>query len=80
MNVHITEIDMLIRLGLGFLAGVIIGLERSSRHQISTKVVPTPMCANFTIFNHGGHGVSQRKDDFRIKNSVFLRVLCGFIL
>jgi len=35
MNAHITEIDMLIRLGLGFLAGVIIGLERSSRHQIA---------------------------------------------
>jgi putative Mg2+ transporter-C (MgtC) family protein len=30
---RITEIDMIIRLGLGFLAGAIIGLERSSRHQ-----------------------------------------------
>jgi putative Mg2+ transporter-C (MgtC) family protein len=31
----ITEIDMVIRLGLGFLAGAIIGFERSSRHQIA---------------------------------------------
>jgi putative Mg2+ transporter-C (MgtC) family protein len=31
----ITEIDMIIRLGLGFLAGAIIGLERSSRHQVA---------------------------------------------
>jgi putative Mg2+ transporter-C (MgtC) family protein len=31
----ITEIDMIIRLCLGFLAGAIIGLERSSRHQVA---------------------------------------------
>lgn len=30
-----SEIDMIIRLGLGFLAGAIIGLERSSRHQVA---------------------------------------------
>jgi putative Mg2+ transporter-C (MgtC) family protein len=31
----LTEMDMVIRLGLGFLAGAIIGLERSSRHQVA---------------------------------------------
>ncbi|MDR2258561.1 MAG: MgtC/SapB family protein [Treponema sp.] len=31
----LTEIDMLIRLGFGFLAGAIIGFERSSRHQVA---------------------------------------------
>ncbi|MDR2535735.1 MAG: MgtC/SapB family protein [Treponema sp.] len=31
----LTEIDMIIRLSLGFLAGAIIGLERSSRHQVA---------------------------------------------
>jgi putative Mg2+ transporter-C (MgtC) family protein len=31
----LTEIDMVIRLGLGFLAGAIIGFERSSRHQVA---------------------------------------------
>jgi murein DD-endopeptidase MepM/ murein hydrolase activator NlpD len=29
------------------------------------------------LFNHRVHGVSRRKDDFRTKNSVFLRVLRG---
>jgi putative Mg2+ transporter-C (MgtC) family protein len=33
--VPLSEIDMLIRLGLGFLAGAIIGFERSSRHQVA---------------------------------------------
>jgi putative Mg2+ transporter-C (MgtC) family protein len=33
--VVITEADMIIRLCLGFLAGAIIGFERSSRHQIA---------------------------------------------
>ena len=33
--VVLTEIDMLIRLCLGFLAGVIIGFERSSRRQVA---------------------------------------------
>jgi putative Mg2+ transporter-C (MgtC) family protein len=32
---HITELDMIIRLGFGFAAGAIIGLERSSRHQVA---------------------------------------------
>ena len=32
---ELTEIDVLIRLGLSFLAGVIIGLERSSRRQVA---------------------------------------------
>jgi putative Mg2+ transporter-C (MgtC) family protein len=31
----LTELDMLIRLGFGFLAGAIIGFERSSRHQVA---------------------------------------------
>jgi putative Mg2+ transporter-C (MgtC) family protein len=31
----ITEVDMIIRLALGFLAGAIIGFERSSRHQVA---------------------------------------------
>ncbi|MCL2762020.1 MAG: MgtC/SapB family protein [Treponema sp.] len=35
MHHHITEIDMLIRLGLGFAAGAIIGFERSSRNQVA---------------------------------------------
>ncbi|GHT53617.1 methyltransferase [Spirochaetia bacterium] len=30
-----TEIDMIIRLGLGFLAGAIIGFERASRRQVA---------------------------------------------
>jgi putative Mg2+ transporter-C (MgtC) family protein len=32
---NISEIDMLIRLGLSFLAGTIIGIERSSRNQVA---------------------------------------------
>ncbi|MDR3334173.1 MAG: MgtC/SapB family protein, partial [Treponema sp.] len=35
MSSHLTELDMIIRLGLGFLAGAIIGFERSSRHQVA---------------------------------------------
>jgi len=31
----LTEVDMIIRLGLGFLAGAIIGFERSSRRQVA---------------------------------------------
>jgi putative Mg2+ transporter-C (MgtC) family protein len=31
----LTEWDMLIRLGLGFAAGAILGFERSSRHQVA---------------------------------------------
>jgi len=31
----LTEIDMVIRLGLGFLAGAIIGFERASRRQVA---------------------------------------------
>jgi len=31
----LTEFDMILRLALGFLAGGIIGLERSSRHQVA---------------------------------------------
>jgi putative Mg2+ transporter-C (MgtC) family protein len=34
-NVPLTELDIVIRLGLGFLAGAIIGFERSSRHQVA---------------------------------------------
>ncbi|MDR2632052.1 MAG: MgtC/SapB family protein [Treponema sp.] len=30
-----TELDMAIRLGLGFVAGAIIGLERASQHQVA---------------------------------------------
>jgi putative Mg2+ transporter-C (MgtC) family protein len=30
-----TELDMLIRLGLGFVAGAVIGLERASQHQVA---------------------------------------------
>ncbi|MDR3115455.1 MAG: MgtC/SapB family protein [Treponema sp.] len=30
-----TDLDMLIRLGLGFLAGAVIGLERASHHQVA---------------------------------------------
>jgi len=32
---ELTEFDMVLRLALGFLAGGIIGLERSSRHQVA---------------------------------------------
>ena len=32
---NITEIDMVIRLALGLLAGAIMGFERSSRHQVA---------------------------------------------
>jgi putative Mg2+ transporter-C (MgtC) family protein len=35
MATPITELDILIRLGLGFIAGAIIGFERSSRHQVA---------------------------------------------
>ncbi len=36
MNVPLlSEVDMLIRLGLSFAAGAIIGLERASRHQVA---------------------------------------------
>ncbi|MDR1031093.1 MAG: MgtC/SapB family protein [Treponema sp.] len=30
-----SEVDMVIRLGLGFIAGAIIGLERASQHQVA---------------------------------------------
>ncbi|MHB9292345.1 MgtC/SapB family protein [Hollandina sp. SP2] len=30
-----TELDMVIRLGLGFISGAIIGLERASQHQVA---------------------------------------------
>jgi putative Mg2+ transporter-C (MgtC) family protein len=33
--VPLTEMDMVIRLGLGFLAGAVIGVERSSRRQVA---------------------------------------------
>ena len=32
---QISEIDIIIRLSLGFLAGMLIGLERASRHQVA---------------------------------------------
>jgi putative Mg2+ transporter-C (MgtC) family protein len=32
---RLTELDMIIRLALGFAAGAIIGFERSSRHQVA---------------------------------------------
>jgi len=35
MNNHITELDMVLRLGLGFLAGAVMGFERSSRRQVA---------------------------------------------
>jgi len=35
MNTPLTEFDMIIRLFLGFLAGAIIGFERSSRRQVA---------------------------------------------
>jgi len=35
MGAGMNEIDILIRLGLGFLAGTIIGIERASRHQVA---------------------------------------------
>ena len=34
-NIMITEIDMVIRLGLAFVAGFIVGIERSSRRQVA---------------------------------------------
>ncbi|MDR2517993.1 MAG: MgtC/SapB family protein [Spirochaetaceae bacterium] len=34
-TIRLTELDMIIRLGLGFLAGAVIGVERSSRHQVA---------------------------------------------
>ena len=40
--------------------------------------VPNTIRVNLITFHHGVHGVSRRKDDYRIKNSVFLRVLRGF--
>ena len=44
-----------------------------------TPEVTDTIRVNLITFHHGGHGVSRRKDDFRIKNSVFLRVLRGFL-
>jgi len=35
MRVQITEIDIILRLGLGFFAGAFIGLERASRNQVA---------------------------------------------
>jgi putative Mg2+ transporter-C (MgtC) family protein len=35
LSQDLTELDMVIRLCLGFLAGGVIGLERSSRHQVA---------------------------------------------
>jgi putative Mg2+ transporter-C (MgtC) family protein len=45
----ITEIDMVIRLSLGFLAGAIIGFERSSRHQIAGLRTHILICVGATL-------------------------------
>jgi putative Mg2+ transporter-C (MgtC) family protein len=35
MNSPLTELDMILRLGLAFVAGAVIGMERSSRRQVA---------------------------------------------
>jgi putative Mg2+ transporter-C (MgtC) family protein len=45
----LTEIDILIRLGLGFLAGGIIGFERSSRRQVAGLRTHILICLGATL-------------------------------
>lgn len=50
MDVHIlSEVDMIIRLGLGFLAGAIVGFERASRHQIAGLRTHILICTGSTL-------------------------------
>jgi putative Mg2+ transporter-C (MgtC) family protein len=48
MATVLTEYDIVIRLGLGFLAGGIIGFERSSRHQVAGLRTHILICVGAT--------------------------------
>ncbi|MDR1058415.1 MAG: MgtC/SapB family protein, partial [Treponema sp.] len=45
----LTQWDMLIRLGAGFLAGAVIGIERSSRHQVAGLRTHILICTGATL-------------------------------
>ena len=45
----LSEMDMIIRLSLGFLAGAIIGFERSSRHQVAGLRTHILICVGATL-------------------------------
>ena len=47
--VLITDMDMALRLGLSFLAGGIIGFERSSRHQVAGMRTHILICVGATL-------------------------------
>jgi putative Mg2+ transporter-C (MgtC) family protein len=50
MNIPVlSEMDMLIRLCLGFVAGAIVGLERSSRHQVAGLRTHILICTGSTL-------------------------------
>jgi putative Mg2+ transporter-C (MgtC) family protein len=45
----ITDLDMALRLGLSFVAGLIIGFERSSRHQVAGMRTHILICVGSTL-------------------------------
>jgi putative Mg2+ transporter-C (MgtC) family protein len=50
MNIPVlSELDMIIRLALGFVAGAIIGFERSSRHQVAGLRTHILICTGSTL-------------------------------
>jgi putative Mg2+ transporter-C (MgtC) family protein len=49
MSPALTELDMVIRLGSGFLAGTIVGFERSSRRLVAGLRTHTLICVGSTL-------------------------------
>lgn len=45
----LTELDLIIRLAIGFLAGAIIGFERSSKHQVAGLRTHILICTGSTL-------------------------------
>lgn len=48
-GIVLTELDIIIRLALGFLAGAIIGFERSSKHQVAGLRTHILICTGATL-------------------------------
>jgi putative Mg2+ transporter-C (MgtC) family protein len=49
MPPQLTEFDMILRLGLSFIAGAIIGFERSSKHQVAGLRTHILICVGATL-------------------------------
>ncbi|MFP3091564.1 MgtC/SapB family protein [Treponema sp. TIM-1] len=48
-SLHLTELDMIIRLVISFIAGAIIGFERSSKHQVAGLRTHILICEGATL-------------------------------